>query len=284
MSDVQISISGGTVTATGGLSAAGIGGGETTYGGIIDISGGTVTATAVPEVIPDGVWCGAGIGGGGDASGWASITIRGTADVTAEGDPGIGGKWSGGDIIIKESASVRASSTESRTAPGIGIGSVAGSPTGKVSISITSTQPVISVSNGDSMAIGKYRPDQYPNLEINLTVGESAQVWAFNQNTNYPAVDWGSMTIADGTVAVAYTHQNGDFPAAHEQHEVTRSTDGTTWLWQHHLETSQISTFQNDPVMIEIFPEGSTTAAASHTEFYGGNWAYLGTVGQTTAV
>lgn len=33
--------------------------------------------------------------------------------------------------------------------------------------------------------------------------------------------------------------------------------------------------------MIEIFPEGSTTAAASHTEFYGGNWAYLGTVGQT---
>lgn len=89
------------------------------------------------------------------------------------------------------------------------------------------------------------------------------------------------MTIADGTVAVAYTHQNGDFPAAHEQHEVTRSTDGTTWSWQHHLETSQISTFQNDPVMIEIFPEGSTTAAASHTEFYGGNWAYLGTVGQT---
>ncbi|HJK50485.1 MAG TPA: InlB B-repeat-containing protein, partial [Methanocorpusculum sp.] len=98
-------------------------------------------------------------------------------------------------------------------------------------------------------------------------------------NTNYPAVDWES--IADGTVAVAYTHQNGDFPAAHVQHEVTHSTDGTTWLWQHHLETSHISTFQNDPVMIEIFPEGSTTAAASHTEFYGGNWAYLGTVGQT---
>ena len=274
-SEIQISISGGTVTATGGLRAAGIGGGENAAGGIIDISGGTVTAMAVPD---DG-WCGAGIGGGGDAAGWMSITIRGTADVTAEGDPGIGGKWSGGDIIIKESASVRASCTESNSAPGIGIGSVSGSPTGKVNISITSTQPVISVSNGNSMAIGKYQPDQYPNLEINLTIGESAQVWAFNQNTNYPAVDWES--IADGTVAVAYTHQNGDFPAAHEQHEVTHSTDGTTWSWQHHLETSQISTFQNDPVMIEIFPEGSTTAAASHTEFYGGNWAYLGTVGQT---
>ena len=273
--EIHISISGGTVTATGGLRAAGIGGGENAAGGIIDISGGTVTATAVP----DGVWCGAGIGGGGDAAGWTSITIRGTADVTAKGNPGIGGKWYGGDIIIKESASVRASCTESNSAPGIGIGFVSGSPTGKVNISITSTQPVISVSNGDSMAIGKYQPDKYPDLEINLTVGESAQVWALNQNTNYPAVDWGS--IADGTVAVAYTHQSGDFPAPNVKHDVTDSTDGTTWTWRHHLATSQISTFQNDPVMIEIFPEGSTTAAASHTEFYGGNWAYLGTVGQT---
>lgn len=281
-SAVQISISGGTVTATGGPRAAGIGGGETTAGGIIDISGGTVTATAVP----DGEWCGAGIGGGGDAAGWTSITIRGTADVTAKGSPGIGGKWSDGDIIIiiKESASVRASSTGFTPAPGIGIGFVSSESeilTGKVSISITSTQPVISVSNSNSMAIGKYWPDEYPNLEINLTVGESAQVWALNRDTNYPAVDWES--IADGTVAVAYTHQSGDFPAAHEQHEATDSTDGTTWTWQHHLETSQISTFQNDPVMIEIFPEGSATAAASHTEFYGGNWAYLGTVGQTTS-
>ncbi len=51
-----VEISGGTVTATGGDYAAGIGGGNNGGGCAVEISGGTVTAT--------GSYYGAGIGGG----------------------------------------------------------------------------------------------------------------------------------------------------------------------------------------------------------------------------
>ena len=282
--NMLISIVGGTITAHGKQYAAGIGGGANVPGGIIDISGGTVTAYGGGD--NDG-YGGAGIGGG-DNEGWTSITIHGDAMVEAHGSEagtGIGGQGTSDTeqtITISETATVSAygGTFSSYGSPGIGVGGRIGG-SGKISISITSTAPVLSVSGSGThcQAIGYNWWAR--EAEISLTVGESAQVWALNQNTNYPAVDWDSMTIADGAVAVAYTHQNGDFPAAHEKHKVTHSPDGTTWLWQHHLDTSLRSTFQNDPVMIEIFPEGSTTAAASHTEFYGGNWAYLGTVGQT---
>jgi hypothetical protein len=82
-----ITISGGTVAATGGECAAGIGGGENGNGGTVAISGGTVTAT--------GTYGGAGIGGGDYGTG-ATVAISGGI-VFAQGDygAGIGGGYEG---------------------------------------------------------------------------------------------------------------------------------------------------------------------------------------------
>jgi hypothetical protein len=88
-----VSITGGTVTATGGQNSAGIGGGYAGGSSTITISGGTVNATGGSYA--------SGIGSGmlnTSASG-SSITISGDADVTAVGgqySAGIGGGTGGG--------------------------------------------------------------------------------------------------------------------------------------------------------------------------------------------
>ena len=92
----NITITGGTVTATGGFSAAGIGGGREGKGENITITGGTVNATSND---------GAGIGGGLLGSG-ENITING-GTVTADGgdySAGIGGgeRGNGEDITITD--------------------------------------------------------------------------------------------------------------------------------------------------------------------------------------
>ena len=90
----NITITGGTVNATGGFSAAGIGGGREGKGENITITGGTVNATSNE---------GAGIGGGNGSDG-ENITITG-GSVTATGGEfaaGIGGSngGSGNNITI----------------------------------------------------------------------------------------------------------------------------------------------------------------------------------------
>ena len=124
----NITITGGTVTATGGWGGAGIGGGYYGSGKNITIKGGTVTATGGDEgagigggyygngeniKITDGTvnatggWGGAGIGGGGSYDGCSgkNITIT-SGTVTATGGTrgaGIGGGGNGGsgeDITI----------------------------------------------------------------------------------------------------------------------------------------------------------------------------------------
>ena len=92
----NIVIEGGTITATGGLAAAGIGGGYG-YCGNITISGGTVTATGGDKA--------AGIGTGSDGT-CGSITISGGTVTAPGGDEaaGIGSGWYGscGNITITE--------------------------------------------------------------------------------------------------------------------------------------------------------------------------------------
>ena len=87
----------GSLTATGGKFGAGIGGGNGGSGENITITGGTVNATG-------GLYGGAGIGGGDDGSG-KNITITGGTVNAAGGDfgAGIGGgnRGSGEDITIK---------------------------------------------------------------------------------------------------------------------------------------------------------------------------------------
>ena len=91
----NITITGGTVDATGGYGSAGIGGGREGKGENITITGGTVNATSND---------GAGIGGGLLGSG-ENITITGGTVTAAGGDfgAGIGGSngGSGNNITIK---------------------------------------------------------------------------------------------------------------------------------------------------------------------------------------
>ena len=88
-------IYGGTVTATGGVSGAGIGGGYQGGGAEVSIYGGTVTA--------NGGVSGAGIGGGDDSFGGTVIISGGTVTATGgDGAAGIGGgdRGDGGEVTI----------------------------------------------------------------------------------------------------------------------------------------------------------------------------------------
>ena len=117
----NITITGGTVTAAGGDFGAGIGGSNGGSGNNITITGGTVTAT--------GGEGGAGIGGGAEGGGGNNITIKGST-VTATGGgyrgnsgAGIGGGSSGsGENITINDGKVTA--TGGNYAAGIGGGSV----------------------------------------------------------------------------------------------------------------------------------------------------------------
>ncbi len=108
----NITIAGGTVTATGGPHGAGIGGGYTGAASNISITGGTVTAngTSLHQTTADGL-SGAGIGGGYNGNG-TDITISG-GNVTASAErdgAGIGGGYqangenitiTGGEVTAK---------------------------------------------------------------------------------------------------------------------------------------------------------------------------------------
>ena len=135
----NITITGGTVTATGGFSAAGIGGGREGKGENITITGGTVNATSND---------GAGIGGGNGGVG-KNITITG-GTVTAAGgfgNAGIGGgNGSDGENITITGGTVTAAGGE--FAAGIG-GSNGGSGN-----NITITGGTVNTTGGDNGGAG----------------------------------------------------------------------------------------------------------------------------------
>ena len=140
----NITITGGTVTAAGGDFGAGIGGSNGGSGNNITIKGGTVTAT--------GGEGGAGIGGGAEGGGGNNITIKGST-VTATGGgyrgnsgAGIGGGSSGsGENITINDGKVTA--TGGNYAAGIGGGS------GK---NITINGEDITINGGKVNASGAY--------------------------------------------------------------------------------------------------------------------------------
>lgn len=127
----NITINGGTVTATGGAGAAGIGGGAGGAGGEISISGGTVTA--------NGGAYGAGIGGGGGGGAGGTVTIKG-GTVTANGGKnaaGIGGGngGAGGTISINGgTVTATGGSDDEDFGAGSGIGGGGGGNGGTVNI------------------------------------------------------------------------------------------------------------------------------------------------------
>lgn len=94
-----ITINGGTITASGGDAAAGIGGGNGGTGGKITINGGTVDAYGGDGV--GGTGGGAGIGGGQGASNDTTVIHGGTIIARGyDGGAGIGGGYGGGGYRI----------------------------------------------------------------------------------------------------------------------------------------------------------------------------------------
>ena len=138
----NISITGGTITATGGSNAAGIGGSTDTSCGNITISGGTVTAT--------GGSSGAGVGSGcrqSSSSSCGIITISG-GTVTATGGGGSAGIGCGsnascGDITIENTVtSVTATKGDSaQNSIGKGYGGTCGTVTIGGEVGAITTSP-----------------------------------------------------------------------------------------------------------------------------------------------
>lgn len=113
-----ITINGGEITANGGDNGAGIGGGSASSGGIITINGGTIATT--------GGNLGAGIGGGDNDSG-GEITINGGDKIIATGNGGGagigGGNYGAGGMIEINGGNITANGQGSSSAcGGAGIG------------------------------------------------------------------------------------------------------------------------------------------------------------------
>ena len=139
----NITITGGTVDATGGSSGAGIGGGSSGSGENITINGGEVTASGGDN------WddCGAGIGGGNGGVG-KNITITGgTVNATGGyggGAAGIGGAFANGENITITGGTVNAAGSYFDHGMGAGIGG-GGNSSGN---NITITGGTVNVTGG----------------------------------------------------------------------------------------------------------------------------------------
>jgi len=132
----------GTLTATGGIGAAGIGGGAGEGSGSITIDGGTITASSV--------FAGAGIGGGWPGSGGTTTINGGTVNATAGDEAAaIGGGHSGnGGIVTINSGVVTATSHNDGAAIGGGVGRDG------AAVSIGAGADVTVVSDGGASAVG----------------------------------------------------------------------------------------------------------------------------------
>ena len=98
-------INGGHVTASGGRLASGIGGGESGAGGNLIVNGGTVVATG--GAFGSGIGGGMGGAGGTVAVNAGTVTANGGGGVTTSGIGG-GQRGDGGDVSIAPGATVRA--------------------------------------------------------------------------------------------------------------------------------------------------------------------------------
>ena len=135
----------GTLTATGGIRGAGIGGGYNGNGSSITITGGTVIATG---------GAGAGIGGGNNGDGENIKISGGSVTATSAKGAGIGGGQCGGghDITIT-SGTVTVSGGETSADIGGGFGWSADYPAGSAS-NINVTGVTIKKNGGEEPIIG----------------------------------------------------------------------------------------------------------------------------------
>lgn len=127
----NITISGGTVNATGGPNAAGIGSGTDGTCGTITISGGTIEAQGGSDT----TYGGAGIGSGYNGASCNIIINSGTVTATGgKGSAGIGGYHSQADLIEITTGVTSVTASKGTGAPTCIGRSNAGNATGKIII------------------------------------------------------------------------------------------------------------------------------------------------------
>ena len=206
----NITITGGTVTATGGWGGAGIGGGYYGSGKNIKITDGTVNAT--------GGWGGAGIGGGGGYDGCSgkNITITGGTVTAGGGDrgAGIGGGINGsGEDITITGGTVTADG-------GVNAAGIGGGERGNGE-DITITDGTVNATGGGSGAgIG----GGWKGSGSNVTVSGAAQVTAIAGKP-----DWGGAGATIGSGG----SQTPDGPV--DGKEIQANISGLTTGYIHHI-------------------------------------------------
>ena len=257
--EIDITITDGTIVATGKADGAGIGGGNNKNGGPIYISGGNITAVGGHEITSK-LWGGAGIGGG-DNSFTDDITITGNAVVNATGGgaaAGIGGGQSGGvaktstaneglDVIgsatitISGNAQVvaRASTGYWMGGAGIGGGASYGNDAPGGNVRILGNASVTAYSGIDGQAIGVTRYYDFtitdPGYDNTLYIEDTITLRLFNHASTTAAL---SVAAYPATVTgsglpylVAYTMPtSGTFPAASIK---TATTTSDNFEWSH---------------------------------------------------
>lgn len=202
-----ITINGGTVSATGGSLGSGIGGGFWGSGGTISVTGGSVTATGGDYA--------AGIGGGYGGDG-GTITISGGTITTTGGLGGAGigsGMWGAGGTITINSGIIEA--IGGGNAAGIGGGSGGSGGT----ITINATANVTAVSSGSRSAIDTASGSlEAASTAYVLMANFTAQTSSGTTTGVYKKSD--SSLIASYAPAVDYQSIAFTVPATHDTYQL----------------------------------------------------------------
>ena len=239
----NITITGGTVTATGGFSAAGIGGGREGKGENITITGGTVNATGNED--------GAGIGGGSSGSG-ENITIN-DGKVTATGGnyaAGIGGgsvgRW-GGDAGSGKNITINGGTVNATGDGGAGIGG-GGAAASDIELwgSNGGNGEDITINGGTVNAAGAYGGagigGGLNGIGSKITVSGAAHVTATataSRDPDWPYTDTGA-TIGNGST------RTPDGKSA-DGKEIQADINGLTTGWIHHIIYNPLLNWNDEP-------------------------------------
>lgn len=270
-SDGTLIIESGTVTAIGGESGAGIGGGDSntgganpTAGGTIIIKGGIVTAT--------GRGGSAGIGGGG-GSYCGNITINGNAVVNATGgDVGAGIGGGGGFAVNAVGGSIQISGNAIVNTSHIG-GGVANSGSGSKPSTISITGGSVFANTVDNASIHR----------VKVTVTESGS-----------AVDGAAVT--SGTYSATTSHINSTaitehgvvymwLPAGQQIISVTKpAAEGDPLVGKSTFVVAESNSNQVPPIPIGVAVTGVTVAPKTATVEVGKTVTLAATIAPTNAV
>ena len=216
---IETAITGGTVTARGGLDAAGIGGGSNIPSGPIFIGGTSIVRSL--GFSSGGSFGGAGIGGG-DNGYTQGITITGDSIVLAIGygaAAGIGGGFSQGNwggvpgndysYTISGNAFVVAVGGSTATSGGAGIGSGylqynSSSMGGVINILDNAEVEAYGGTNANAIGNGRITASNPTNDPVDITIANTAVIRAFTANEAEPALHPNN-TIEPPAVLYSYT-------------------------------------------------------------------------------